>query len=188
MRIVILNACKPDDEFAQRTLSGLAALLAESAEFLTTVDLNGKRIADCTGCFRCWTHTPGECTIKDDAPAITAELAKSDRIVFFCPVVFGGFSPDLKRVLERSISLLLPIMRSYRGEMHHPVRYGKHYELCGVGILDTLDPEAAASFKKRLLRLSLNYNGTRCFAGTIIRGDGNSAMRLRAIFENGETV
>src|ERR1700681_1495232 len=127
MRTVILNACTPEDEFAQRALCDLTALLAETAEFMTTVDLIGKRIADCSGCFRCWTHTPGECVINDDAPAVTAELAKSDRIVFYCPVVFGGFSPDLKRVLERSISLLLPIMRIHRGEMHHPVRYGRHY-------------------------------------------------------------
>jgi hypothetical protein len=188
MQTVILNACKPEDEFAQKTLSRLTPLLAETAGLITTVDLIGKRIADCTGCFRCWTHTPGECVIKDDAPAVTAELAKSDRIVFYCPVVFGGFSPDLKRVLERSISLLLPFMRIHRGEMHHPVRYGRHYELCGVGILDRHDPEADASFQKRLLRLSLNYNGTRYFAGTIIRGDENSAARLCAIFENGNTV
>ena len=72
MRIVILNTCKPYDEFAQRTLSGLTALLAESAEFISTVDLNGKRIADCTGCFRCWTHTPG---------ADRAQILRGDRAV-----------------------------------------------------------------------------------------------------------
>ena len=150
------------------------------------IDLAGKRIADCTGCFRCWTKTPGECAIKDDAPAITALMATSDRIVFFCPVVFGGFHPDLKRAIERSISLLLPFMRVYKGEMHHNVRYGKKYQLCGVGILDREDPEGAASFRKRIERLSLNFNGEIYYAGTINRGSDDSSGAISSILGNPE--
>ena len=86
-------------------------------------------------------------------------MAKADRIVFFCPIVFGDFSPELKRVVERSISLLLPFMRVFHGEMHHNVRYGKTYHLCSVGILENEDPAVDASLRKRVQRLSLNFNG-----------------------------
>src|ERR1039457_3347721 len=167
MRTLILNAFERKDEFAHQTLSDLTAILAEYGNTPTTINLIGRKIADCTGCFRCWTSTPGECAIKDDAPAITAEMARADRIVFFSPVVFGGFSPELKRVVERSISLLLPFMRVFHGEMHHNVRYGKTYHLCGVGILEKEDPAADATFIKMVQQLSLNFNGLHYCAGTL---------------------
>lgn len=31
------------------------------------VDLSALRIANCVGCFGCWTKTPGRCVIRDDA-------------------------------------------------------------------------------------------------------------------------
>lgn len=183
MQTLILNAFEREDEFAHQTLSDLTAILAENGNTPTTINLIGRKIADCTGCFRCWTSTPGECAIKDDARAITAEMAKADRIVFFCPVVFGDFSPELKRVVERSISLLLPFMRVFHGEMHHNVRYGKTYHLCGVGILENEDLTADASFRKRVQRLSLNFNGLHYCAGTLARGNGQNTERLRGIVQ-----
>ena len=118
--------------------------------------------------------------------ALRRELA--DRIVFCCPVVFGGFSPDLKRVIERSIPLLLPFMRTFKEEMHHPVRYGRQYQLCGVGILDREDPESDACFRQRIRRLSRNYNGEWCSAGTVVRGNAETAVRLHDILANREAV
>ena len=188
VKTLILNSCKPEDKFAQGILSELMSMLSESGEPPCKIDLAGKRIADCTGCFRCWTKTPGECTIKDDAPAITALMATSDWIVFFCPVVFGGFHPDLKRVIERSISLLLPFMRVYKGEMHHDVRYRKNYQLCGVGILDRTDPESDASFRKRINRLSLNFNGLKYTAGTVVRDSEDVSAALGSILMNRVTL
>lgn len=34
------------------------------------VDLSSKKIANCVGCFGCWTKTPGKCVIRDDATEI----------------------------------------------------------------------------------------------------------------------
>ncbi|GAC1447257.1 MAG: hypothetical protein PVSMB11_08530 [Desulfuromonadaceae bacterium] len=188
MQTLLLNGCNLNDEYAQRLLPLVTAVLGESGNPPQVINLEGLRIADCTGCFGCWTRTPGECVIHDDAPAVTARMAHAERIVFFCPVVFGGFAPELKRVIERSISLFLPFMRVYRGESHHPVRYGRQYELCGVGILNRPDPEAAASFRERLRRLSLNYNGTRFSSGTLIRDGALDAARIRAIIDVREEI
>jgi multimeric flavodoxin WrbA len=188
MKTVLLSALNPADTFAQATLVELSRQLTADGDALLAIEVTGKKIADCTGCFRCWTKTPGECSIPDDAPAITAQLALADRIVFCCPVVFGGFSPDLKRVIERSIPLLLPFMRIFKGEMHHPVRYGRQYQLCGVGILDREDPESGASFRQRVRRLSRNYNGVWFSAGTVVRGDTQTAVRLHDILANREAV
>lgn len=188
MPTLLLNGCSRNDIYARSALELLTAVLGEGGEPPRVIDLEGLRIADCNGCFGCWTKTPGECVIRDDAPAVTALLAHAGRIVFFCPVVFGGFSPELKRVIERSISLLLPFMRVYHGELHHPPRYGREYELCGVGILNRPDPEAAACFRERVRRLSLNYNGRRFSAGTLVRGEAPDAAGIRAIIDKREEL
>jgi len=183
MQTLLLNGCSLGDGFAQEALSLVTASLGENGDPPQVINLEGLRIADCNGCFGCWTRTPGECVIRDDAPAVTAQLAFADRIVFFCPVVFGGFDPVLKRVIERSISLLLPYMRVYHGQLHHPPRYGREYELCGIGIQSRPDPEAAACFRERLRRLSLNYNGRRFSAGTLVRGEALDDVRIRTIID-----
>lgn len=183
MQTIILNGCSRNDEYAQSALAVLIDELGEIGNPPQVIDLEGLRIADCNGCFGCWTRTPGECVIRDDAPAVTAKLAFADRIIFFCPVVFGGFHPGVKRVIERSISLLLPYMRVYQGELHHPPRYNREYELCGIGILDRSDPEGAASFRERLRRLSLNFNGRRFSAGALVRSEALDAARIRAMID-----
>lgn len=183
MQTLILNGCSSSDEYAQSTLALLATVLGQSGSLPQVVDLEGLRIADCSGCFGCWTLTPGECVIHDDAPRVTAAMAYAERIVFFCPVVFGGFHPDLKRVIERSISLLLPFMRVFHGELHHPPRYGREYELGGIGILSRPDPEGGASFRERIRRLSLNFNGRRFSAGTLVRGEHVDVSRIRSIID-----
>jgi multimeric flavodoxin WrbA len=179
----MLHAFSIEDEFARQTVSNLHRILSEGGNDPTVINLTNRKIADCTGCFSCWTKTPGECVIKDDAPAITAIIARAERIVLVCPVVFGGFTSDLKRVLERSISILLPFMRVFHNEMHHSVRYGTPYQICGVGVLDIEDAEADASFRRRVQRLSLNFNGLHYCAGTVIRGNGHDAEQQRDLIE-----
>ena len=40
---------------------------AAHAQDAAAVDLSALRIANCVGCFGCWTKTPGRCFIRDDA-------------------------------------------------------------------------------------------------------------------------
>jgi len=44
-------------------------------------------------------------------------------------MVFGGLSPDVKAVFDRSIGFILPFFRIANGEMHHTRRYEKSPDL-----------------------------------------------------------
>jgi multimeric flavodoxin WrbA len=77
----------------------------------------------CVGCFGCWLKTPGRCVLPDRGRDIVAQLAAHDEINVVSRMVFGGLSPDIKAVFDRSIGYVLPFFHTVRGEMHHPVRY-----------------------------------------------------------------
>jgi multimeric flavodoxin WrbA len=186
----ILNACAEEDTFAAAALEALVGRLRRDSETLV-IQPAGKKIANCTGCFGCWLRTPGVCVIDDDCRAITREIARADRIVFFTPVVFGGYHPDVKAVLERSIGILTPFFRVFRGEMHHPLRAReKAYELVAIGILDRTDEEAASAFRQRVWRNALNFNGLRWQAGTLVRAAGTAgiAASIDALLERMEAL
>lgn len=176
MKSTILDACADDDVFAGAVREALVARLQRDSETLV-IRPAGRKIANCTGCFGCWLKTPGICVIDDDCRAITREIARADRLVFFTPVVFGGYHPDLKAVLERSIGILTPFFRIFRGEMHHPLRTpGKAYQFIAVGIQERADEEAAAAFRERVRRNALNFNGLAWQAGCLVRAAGTAGI------------
>lgn len=80
-------------------------------------------VRHCVGCFGCWTKTPGECIIKDRCSPTPAMLAASSELVIISRMAYGGYSPDVKAVLDRSIGYIMPYFRIIGGEMHHTMRY-----------------------------------------------------------------
>lgn len=85
--------------------------------------------ARCQGCFGCWLKTPGECVLKDSLQEIGAEIGQCDRLAIVSRAFCGGFSPEVKRALDRSNATSLPFF-TYRGwRLHHFSRYGKRPSL-----------------------------------------------------------
>ena len=61
------------------------------------VDLSALRIANCVGCFGCWTKTPGRCVIRDDAARVYPLIARSEQVLYVSRVILTAFtSPDLQ--------------------------------------------------------------------------------------------
>lgn len=87
------------------------------------------RYAPCQGCFHCWTKNPATCEIKDALHEICRVIGQADDLVIVTENWYGGHSPAVKNLLDRSIGASTP-MSTYRGgEMHHALRYGKHHRL-----------------------------------------------------------
>lgn len=93
--------------------------------FDKVVIANGK-YAPCQGCFKCWTKHPASCVIKDSLHEICRVLGQAEELTIITENYYGGYSPNIKRILDRSIGSSTP-MSTYRGGlMHHTLRYGKH--------------------------------------------------------------
>lgn len=95
------------------------ALELPDDDALHYVDLSSLRIANCVGCFGCWTRTPGRCVIRDDATRVYPLIAASDRLLYVSRVRYGSYDTVLKRMLERAIPVQQAFIRIHRGETHH---------------------------------------------------------------------
>ena len=86
---------------------------------------NGK-YAPCQGCFGCWTKHPAECFMKDALRQACRIIGHADELVIVTRNLYGGYSADVKNVLDRSIGTSTPFSTYRGGQMHHTLRYGKH--------------------------------------------------------------
>ena len=86
------------------------------------IDLSGLTIANCVGCFGCWTRTPGRCVIRDDAVRVYPLIARSSRLLYVTRVRYGCYDLPMKTMLERAIPVQQAFIRLLDGETHHVQR------------------------------------------------------------------
>jgi len=134
------------------------------------------------GCFGCWLKTPGACLQKDGGQEIATAVIRSDMVVLFSPVVFGGYSAELKRAIDRFFSpLLQPYMGLFHGETHHFPRYEHYPRLVGIGVQQRDDDEEANIFKLIVGRNALNLHAPS-YAVEVVN-IAESVEQLRQHFE-----
>ncbi len=156
MKALILIGSKSDDSESAKIHEIMLEELKKLNWDETSIVLEDKNIAYCTGCFGCWVQTPGECVIKDYEETIVRKMVHADLIIYITPIVFGGYSSILKKALDRQISRVLPYFTKIDGEVHHKKRYEKESALLGIGILDKPDVEKEEVFKTLVVRNFIN--------------------------------
>lgn len=101
-------------EEARRVLAGISD---------PSVISDNHTIHNCIGCFGCWIKTPGRCVIKDGYENMGELLGKTNELIVVSKCCYGGFSPFVKNVFDRSISYIHPYFKIRNKEMHHKRRY-----------------------------------------------------------------
>ena len=118
------------------------------------ISADGK-YASCQGCFGCWTKHPAECFMKDKLQQICRVIGQTDELVIVTQNLYGGYSADIKNVLDRSIGTSTPLS-TYRGrQMHHTLRYGKH-DLWKVIVYGEITESEKDTFRYLAERNALN--------------------------------
>lgn len=135
----------------------LLALDLPDDDAIRYVDLSALRIANCVGCFGCWTKTPGRCVIRDDATRVYPLIAASDRVLYVSRVRYGGYDTVMKRMLERAIPVQQAFIRIHHGETHHLQR-AVVPKLASIVAYGALDAEERAIFEALVARNALNMN------------------------------
>jgi len=158
MKALILNGEELDgislDKFSKSIREELKTKDYEVEEVL----LKEKKIADCLGCFKCWVKTPGICIIDDYGRKAAAKIINSDLLIYLTPVVFGSYSYQLKKALDRMIPLISPFFTKVKGEIHHKKRYSKYPSLLGIGIMEEKDQNQSKIFEELVKRNGINFH------------------------------
>ncbi len=163
MNITIINGTpeKGWHEYEQRLIKAVEKLSAEHSVSLFTVrDMD---INYCRGCFGCWTKTPGLCFFRDGMDEILGEFPYTDFLIFVSPLKTGFITSETKKIMGRMLPTVLPYIKLFDGECHHPKRYDNDPVL-GLLIYDDNPDERAVEITFSILdRYSLNFRGRRTF-------------------------
>jgi len=104
-------------------LNHLVEGMASAGADVDVVNLRDKKIKYCTGCFSCWTKSPGKCILQDD---MTKELfpqwLASDLVVYATPLYHHTVNAHMKTFIERSLPVLQPFFEDRKGQTGHPLR------------------------------------------------------------------
>lgn len=121
----------------------LSAVLPDISSFFV-IDAN-RKAACCQGRFRCWLASSGQCVMKDDLQTVGAQIGTCKKVIILSRCYYGGFSPGVKKVLDRAISLSLPFFTYRSGRVHHPLRYQNRPTLtvCFYGAVTDFERETA---------------------------------------------
>ena len=184
MRAVILDGAFAGDETSAAVDADLVSALAGRGWEVERLVLRDLTIAYCKGCFGCWVKTPGVCPTRDDAGAVTRSFIRSDLAVLVTPVVFGGYSSELKKALDRSAGIVLPFFTRLHGEVHHKPRYQRYPALLAIGVVDRPDQIEERVFAGLVGRNAINFHAPAhrvVFVGRVDSSDSRRTTVVQAV-------
>ena len=161
MKALILNGERKGENVLDFLQEAVVHAISDDGWLVETVVLREKKIAWCTGCFGCWTKTPGTCVIDDFGRILANKVVQSDLMIYLTPVTFGGYSSELKKAIDRfACSMLLPFFTKIDGKVYHKARYKPLPGLLGIGVLHAAEEESERIFKKLVERNAINIHSS----------------------------
>lgn len=174
--VLVLDGQNPDGA----DLSGARAALLRELDLrgaeVRLVPLREEVLAHCKGCFGCWIETPGLCRSKDRSGPLLQALLASDTVVLLTPATFGGYSSTTKRFVDHWVQTALPSFQRFRGETHHPRRYGRFPRLVALGVSERPDPGEERLFQALVTRNAANFAAPSAAAGLVPAQDPAPAI------------
>lgn len=181
-QIVLLNGLGTEDKDLATLLDILIDEIHSTGATVQTYTLQDIKMGSCVGCFGCWLKTPGICLEPDAGRDIAQAVVQSNTTILLTPVIFGGYSSEIKKIQDRWLPLILPYLGIYHGEVHHPPRYSRYPRLVGIGIQRQPNNEEANLFKILVGRNAINFHAPNHAAAVVLSTD--DPERLRQQFQN----
>ena len=138
MKVLAINGSPRARRSNTRRL--LAPLLEGAREGGADVEelcLQEMDVRPCTGCFSCWTKTPGKCVQQDDGPELHESMLACDVLVLGFGLYINSVPAGVQAMLERMLPLVEPWLTESGGTTTHPTRHkGKDWRwvvVCNCG-------------------------------------------------------
>ena len=98
--------------------------MKEAGAEVESVNLKGKKINNCIGCFQCWTKTPGVCVHHDDmSRELLPQWSTADVAVYASPLYNYTVTATMKAFMERCLPALQPYIEFQGDRAVHPLRH-----------------------------------------------------------------
>lgn len=98
-KVLIISASPRKGGNSDRLTDAFAEGAREAGHEVEKVNLAGKKIEFCKGCFVC--QKTQRCVIRDDADQIEQKMEQADVLVFATPIYYYEMSGQLKTMLDR---------------------------------------------------------------------------------------
>lgn len=132
----------------------------EEIEFISA---SGRNIKPCYGCNGCTYKTYGKCVFRDDMDEILPILIKGDIVIYTSLLILGGFSYDVKKILDKTA---LIGNRFYKVKNKELVKgmISKMKKVVGVAVSEKASEKEQSTFENYVKELGIimdiNYMGT----------------------------
>jgi multimeric flavodoxin WrbA len=180
MKAILLNGSSENDPTGEHLRLALTEELGARGWDVKHVQLCDEKIGNCAGDFFCWIRNPGMCNVADVNRSLAAEIINSDLMVYLTPVTFGGYSYQLKKLVDHQIQNIEPFFAKVAGETHHQKRYPHYPDFLAIGWMEHEDPQQEAIFRHLAHRNALNFYARRSVAGVVLAGQPEEDLRLAA--------
>lgn len=177
MRLLLLDGSTEGDAEMARMAGLLRDVLQASKQSFEWIELRNLGIAPCTGCFGCWTKTPGTCVQDDDARRIMQAWMSSNVVVLFSRISFGCYSSLMKQALDRQIGMLLPYYSSTRTGVEHLPRYEHYPSLLALGVCSERDQQVDLTFKRLVSQNGRTLRAFHARSQVLCGGEKDESLR-----------
>jgi len=170
MKAVVLNGFHAGDPLRELLQENVETVLRDAGWDIKLFMLSEMTIRPCQGDFQCWIKTPGKCMYRD-THAVMQAMIQSQMVFMLTPVTFGGYSSELKKMVDHFIPYILPFFTSIDGETHHAQRYAQHFHLRAIGVMDKPDAHEKNIFQRLVARNAINVAAQSIATEVLLRKD-----------------
>ncbi len=98
-------------------LTALVKGMRDAGAEVEVINLREKTVKYCSGCYSCWTKTPGVCIHKDDmTKELFPKFLESDLAILATPLYHFTVNANMKAFIERTLPILQPFLVQVRRE------------------------------------------------------------------------
>lgn len=154
MKVLILNGSPKNEKsntlrITNAFADGMNAIMHNDVDI---IHISKYHIEHCTGCYACWTKTPGECVFNDDMKMLIEKYADADVVIWSFPLYYFSMPSKIKAFLDRLLPMNYPDMEIVSdGTATHPERFDlshQKYVLISTCGFPTIENNYEALFKQ----------------------------------------
>lgn len=171
MNILVLRSNPRKDGHTQAITDLVVQGAQEAGAKIKNILLFEEEILQCTGCYHCWTETPGKCIHDDVMSELLKDVLAADILLCSTPLYNYTMSSSMKIFFERTLPLMKPgFEKNPKGLLRNYLRYPQQWRNKKLAIICAGAFKQKANFDGVLSTFKLLADGLHMdFAGELIR-------------------